>query len=61
MGNFKIKVEEDTYWKEVRREDIEGNVFCPECETVLMINLTSFFILAYCPNCRKYFELMKKM
>jgi len=58
MSDFKIKIEKDTYWKEIKWEDI-GGIYCPECGTIMMINLVPI-VFAYCPKCMKYFELMKK-
>jgi len=60
MSDFKIKVEEDMFWKEVKKEKIIGNVYCPVCKTTLILLPAVDLLIAYCPNCRKYFELMKK-
>ena len=60
MSDFKIKVEEDTFWKEIKEEKIIGDIFCPICRTMLIVILAVDLPIAYCPSCRKYFELMKK-
>jgi len=60
MSDFKIKVEEDTFWKEIKKERIIGNICCPICKTILILIPAVDLSIAYCPNCRKYFELMKK-
>ncbi len=60
MNNFKIKVEEDTFWREIKEENIIGDIYCPKCRTILIIIPAVDLSIAYCPNCRKYYELMKK-
>jgi len=60
MSDFKIKVEEDTFWKEIKKEKIIGNIRCPICKTILILIPAVDLPITYCPNCRKYFELMKK-
>ena len=58
--SFKINVEEDTYWKEIKKEKITGDIYCPICKTILILLPAADLLIAYCPSCRKYFELMKK-
>ena len=60
MNNFKIKVAEDTFWREIKKEDIEGDFYCPKCGELLIVIPVVYLSIAYCPSCRKYFELMKK-
>ena len=56
----KIRIDEDIIWKELKRENIKGNIYCPICGETLIIIPTSYIPLAYCLNCKKYFEPMKK-
>jgi len=60
MSDFKIKIEEDTFWREIKKENIEGDAHCPSCRTLLIIIPLPSISFAYCPNCKKYYELMKK-
>jgi len=60
MSNFRIVVEEDAFWKEVKEEYIKGDIYCPVCKSILIIIPVMYSSLAYCPKCRKYLELMKK-
>ena len=56
----KIRIDEDIIWKELKKENIKGNIYCPICGETLIIIPTSYIPLAYCLNCKKYFEPMKK-
>ena len=58
--DFRLVIEENTFWKEIKREDIKGDIYCPKCEELLIVIPTLYFSFAYCPNCRKYYELMRK-
>jgi len=60
MSDFKIRVEEHTFWKEIKKEKIIGNIYCPICKTLLIFIPAVDLSIAYCPSCKKYFELMKK-
>ena len=60
MSDFKIRVEEHTFWKEIKKEKIIGNIYCPICRTLLIFIPAIDLSIAYCPSCKKYFELMKK-
>jgi len=54
-----IKIEDGIFWREVRKENIEGNIYCPVCKTVLVI-IPGTCLFAYCPNCKKYYEPIKR-
>ena len=53
-------VEEDTFWREIKEEKIIGDIHCPICKTLLICIPAVDLSIAYCPSCKKYFELMKK-
>ena len=59
-GSFKIKIEKDVFWKEVKKENIEGDIHCPICGEILMLIPSAWVTFGYCPTCKKYFEPMKK-
>ena len=60
MSNFKIKAEEDTFWREIKKEDIEGDFYCPKCGELLIVIPVVDLSIAYCPSCRKYFKPVKR-
>ena len=53
-------VEEDTFWREIKEEKIIGDIHCPICKTLLIRIPAVDLSIAYCPTCKKYFELIKK-
>jgi len=50
--SFKINVEEDTYWKEIKKEKITGDIYCLICKTILILLPVADLLIAYCPDCR---------
>ena len=57
MSDFKIKVEEDTFWKEVKKEKIIGNVYCPVCKTTLILIPAVDLLIAYCQTVENILSL----
>ena len=56
----KIKIEEDVFWKELKKENIKGNIYCPICGETLIVIPAPYVLFGYCPTCRKYYEAVKK-
>jgi len=55
-----MRIEEDTFWREIKEEKIIGDIHCPICKTLLIRIPAVDLSIAYCPTCKKYFELIKK-
>jgi len=55
--SFKINVEEDTYWREIKKEKIIGNIYCPICRTLLIFIPAVDLSIAYCPSCKNILSL----
>jgi len=57
----KIKIDEDILWKEVRTDNIKGNIYCPICGETLIVIPAPYVLFGYCSTCRKYYEAVKKV